>query len=544
MRFTSLMRTRVRGWALVLALLLAAVPAGADVFEVTHAGDSGEGSLFQAVQEANARDGAHTINVTKGLGVISVSSEMTFSSGSTVTVYGNGVTLKGNGTSRLFRITDGEVVFERITFTGGAALSGNGGAVEIDGANAYAEFNNCTFFDNDASGSGGAVCVTQGHADHATVFQHCTIAGNSASDGGGVAVLKGPASIRFSIVVGNAVTGGAGVDASGSINGSWNVLGKAYGFSSNENSLAGQTAEAVFLKNPPEMETVDDAQVLRLANASPARDLIPTGTAGALTVDQRGASRPQMTDIDAGAFEVSSVPLLSADVTGPVYVMMGSSATYSVDVYPDDASLNDSTYPGGVEWIVGSADVLSVDVNGKAEALTESESTLTARVHGWDADGNAVTRDTPSITVYTGDSQPVVTLRIDPELPDYDMVVNTSADIKPEVKMTLNGQEVTQLPYSVKAGSNNLDVVSTDVIDGKRVRLTARALGTAVISVSADVSFVTNTGAQIKSSEPDEFTVKVTASNAGSRGGGGCDAGIGALALVLCAWALRARPRP
>ena len=58
-----MMMRKMRGWALALALLSCAVPAGAATFTVTNADDSAAGSLRQAVLDANAQDGAHTITV-------------------------------------------------------------------------------------------------------------------------------------------------------------------------------------------------------------------------------------------------------------------------------------------------------------------------------------------------------------------------------------------------------------------------------------------------------------------------------------------------
>ena len=539
----SVLSAMRRGWALAMVLTaLLGVPAGASTFTVTSAADSGAGSLRQAVLDANAQEGEHTIDVTRGIGPISVRSEITLTS--RVTLNGNGVTLEGDRTSRLFRITEGIAVFNGFTFTKGAATSGNGGAVEVAGVAASAEFNNCTFFDNDASDSGGAVCVTNGDLTRSTVFRNCTIAGNSATSGGGIALLGGASTLLFSIAVGNnaiPIPGGSSnsradiwIDGTGTLSGGWNVVGETNAgssFTSGQGTLTGQTASAIFMRDPLALESVDGVQVLRLANTSPARDMIPQGTPSTLNVDQRGAVRPQMSGIDAGAFEVSPITPVSADLTGAAYIMVGRSASYDVHIYPEDASLDDSTYAGGVEWVPGDATILSVDPYGRVTALREGMTTLMARVYGWNANGGSNVITTPSITVRAGTALPMVTVLFDPKLPDQEMGLDATAELTPNVRTTLNGEEMN-LPYTLTVSSNNPGVASADVLGNRTIRIAARAVGTAILSATATVILDTETG-ESNSTLTEAFTVNVTERGNSDSGGssGGCQMGSGGLIL-------------
>ena len=533
----------------VTALMFAAALAGAAWGSVTVSvgDDSGPGSLRQAILAANA-GGDTDIIVDPSVPAISVRSEISITSG--ITLNGNGVALEGAGSSRLFRITDGHVKFDSVTFTGGAALSGNGGAVEVDGG-ASAEFNNCTFFNNSARDAGGAVCVTSGALTRSTVFRHCTVAGNGAVYGGGVAVLNGTLTLLFSIAVGNDAPpypGGGGSagpdvwqDSSGAVNGSWNVVGgtnSGASFTSAESNLMNQTAASVFLTDPPELDEVDGVRVLKLAGTSPARDRIPASTPEVLTVDERGAARPQLSGVDAGAFEVSPVAIVSADLTGAAYIVSGQAASYDVAVYPLDASLDDSAYPGGIEWVAADSSVLRNDGNGRFTALAEGVTTVTAIVHGWDALGNGITVAAMPLTVRTGAAAPVVTVVFDPLLIDREVRVNATETVTPTVRTTLNGVE-TPLPYVLSAVSGNPGVASVDVVGDSRIRIAGRTVGTSDISVTATVDLGTAEGAFT-----DTFAVTVTEQkSSGGGSGGGCDAHAGAasggLALLLAASLLR-----
>ncbi|MBQ4470630.1 MAG: hypothetical protein IJR35_06755 [Synergistaceae bacterium] len=160
------------------------------------------GSLSWAVSNVNALGGeGHIIEFEEGVKSITLTKELTINAG--VTINGDGVCITGAGNSRLFNVTKGKVEFNQITFTKGYAIENNGGAVNIEGPEASAEFTNCTFYENTADNFGGAVCVTNGSDKNVTVFTNCRISDNDALNGGGVAVIKGDAKIFASIITGN-----------------------------------------------------------------------------------------------------------------------------------------------------------------------------------------------------------------------------------------------------------------------------------------------------------------------------------------------------
>ena len=520
--------------ALTLALLacLAAGPADAATFTVTSGADGGPGSLQQAIASANANGEANVINVAPEVRTIRTSSEMPITSN--LELNGQGVTIQG-GSTRIFNVTRGTAAFNRITFTRGTASSlQSGGAVLVSG-NANAHFTNCTFFGNTASVAGGAVCVDSVSLNN-TTFQFCTIAGNSAASGGGVAVANGAASFLGVIAVGNRSTrSGAGDDlhaeGAGAISSvRYNVLGTSNAGVGPE-SLANQRAEDVFLAAPLKLESANGVEVLKLSGASPARDLIPSSAAGAVSIDECGTLRPQLVGYDAGAFEATPVALVSADLAGTPYVQLGQGASYDVKVFPADASLDGSVHPGGVEWIVGDATVLSVDRYGHATALRDGMTTLSAVVHGWTAAGGKASASTRSLTVRVGRDAPIVLLSMD-VIPDQTLALNQVRAITPTVRTTLNG-ETLDVPYTLQVTANSTaGVAEATVLNGRTIQLTGRAQGTTAVVVTASAN-LSGSGYSNSTTTSRSFVVTVREHKSGK--GGGCNAASSGLAMALAA---------
>ena len=515
---------------LIAAVLLLAGNSDAATFRVTTNADSGSGSLRQAVLDANKTPGeADEIQIDAGVEVITLASEVNISD--SLIIKGGGVTVKGSS-ARLFGVTGGSVRFDRITFTGGKSFSGNGGAVNIEGA-AKADFVNCTFFNNDAALKGGAVCVASTQPD-ATTFLNCTVAGNSAENGGGVAVVRGTASFSGAIVTGNTERGalpqGADIysDVNGTIanTGSYNIVGYTNvsgSFGSAQGNHTSVSSADVFWEKPLALTTVDRVQVLKLSSRSGniARDLIPTGSVAFPDVDERGARRPQLMGLDAGAFELSPVPVASIDLKGSPYIQLGTTERYTVAVYPDDATRDK------IEWSVSDAGIISADASGVVSALRTGSAFLSARVHGWDAAGNRAVSPTVSLKIRVG-ATPLPAPKVKLEAPgDYSMTLGATQRILPKVHITLL-DEPSDIPYSLSAFSSSPDVADAVVLpDGKSILLTAKALGKCPITVTASATNGAGT-----SSDSQTFILTVTDKNSG-KGGGGCDAGFGGLALAL-----------
>ncbi len=112
--------------------------AQAATFSVTNTNDSGFGSLYQAVSNANVSAGADTIifentlinsTITLTSGEIEVTDDLTVTG--PVTGNASSITLDGNNDSRLFHVTDKTVslTLENLTLTQGESNTGSGGAI-------------------------------------------------------------------------------------------------------------------------------------------------------------------------------------------------------------------------------------------------------------------------------------------------------------------------------------------------------------------------------------------------------------------------------
>lgn len=214
----SAMAAAASGAALTLGVALAAgPPAQAATFNVTTLGDSGPGTLRQAIEDANGAAGADTVTFQAGLtGTITLTSgqlEITDS----LDVQGPGaavISVSGNNASRVFYLYNSAaeiaVTISGLTVTGGNANIGGGIAnfdedLVLDGL---------VITGNTASGDGGGVWADGNFAMDLTI-RNSTITGNTAgSDGGGIYVEDtfGPLLIQNTVITGNdAADDGGGI---------------------------------------------------------------------------------------------------------------------------------------------------------------------------------------------------------------------------------------------------------------------------------------------------------------------------------------------
>lgn len=530
--------THVRGvfFAGVLAVFLLCGVSDAATFRVTTGANDGVGSLRQAVLDANANNEADTIEIDVSVKEIALSSAIEIVAD--VDVRASGTTIRGSKVSRLFGISGGTAKFDRLTFVDGYPLSESGGAFYIDSSAGKGDFVNCTFFNNRAGKSGGAVYLYGGGLRE-TTFTNCTLTGNEAAEsGGGVAVSGGMVRFTATIVTGNKapVDDDVYTAANGIVvnSGQYNVVGKTNAgasFSSALNNSMGVNAVDVF-KTPNELTTVDGVSVMPLLSATgnAALDLIPAANALALpTIDERGASRPQMIAIDAGAYELSPVALASIDLVGGTYIQKGTSEKYKVLVYPEDTTLDVRNYENGIEWTVVNplyGEVVSVDRFGNVTGLSAGEATLRATAHGWDSKGLTRTAtDTVSITV--GDQplpRPTVSVSFSNE--------KTSMAIDEQHTLKLNiTVEPKDTPYTVLFESS--DPVTATVYQSSLASTTAvlkaRNVGQTVVRVT-----LTAENSKGQASDFDEFLLTVE-NKKSSGGGGGCNGGFGIAVFALAA---------
>ena len=246
---------RVALCATAVAALLAAAPAAADTFTVTNAGDPGQGSLRQAIQDANARPGPDSIRFASGVSGAIKLARGDLAIRSTLDIVGPGVrvlTVSGQRRSRVFVIAkgakvrisdlavsegvvhgsdgsggdaggsvegggilnDGALTLERVEVSHSKAEGGSGGNGTLyhsggPGGNAYGGgiASNGTLvlvhtlvIDNHAAGSFGGDAPRR-------AFLH---AGEGGSGWGGGIRAEGELTIRESRVLANKATGGEG----------------------------------------------------------------------------------------------------------------------------------------------------------------------------------------------------------------------------------------------------------------------------------------------------------------------------------------------
>ena len=172
---------RMGGVILAALILLSALPLHAATFTVTNLGDSGAGSLRQAINDANSAGGANAINFTSGLsGTITLQSDLPAIQDSGLTIDGTGasITLSGANTYRCFFIgawTPGtatqiadNVAIQNLAFSGCKAQGGVGGGQSVGAGG--------------GAGLGGAIFV----ANQATVaLSNVSFSSNIASGGDG-----------------------------------------------------------------------------------------------------------------------------------------------------------------------------------------------------------------------------------------------------------------------------------------------------------------------------------------------------------------------
>jgi CSLREA domain-containing protein len=176
-------RTRLFKLILVAGGLLVAGHLFATTRTVTSLGDSGAGTLRDAVQASDNGD-AINFSVT---GVISLTSGQLLITKS-ITITGPGenlleVTRGSANDARIFELDSGNVNISGLALTNGFAGGGlnnsQGGAIALFGANLT--ISDCLISGNTAQFDGGAIAAVGGNL----TVKNCTFSGNSTSDSGG-----------------------------------------------------------------------------------------------------------------------------------------------------------------------------------------------------------------------------------------------------------------------------------------------------------------------------------------------------------------------
>ena len=194
---------------LLLAVLMSVLTHEATAGVVTNNADSGPGSLRQTIAGAAAFStitfatnlSGSTITLTNGQ--LLVSSNLTIDASALT----GGIQIKGNGTSRVFYLTNGPtVVLTALTITNGAVSLDVGGGIYNN--NGTLTLNQCTLSGNHASsGSGGGIFNLYG----TLTLNRCTLSGNQATYGGAIENDLGALTVNQCTLAGNVGTSGSGI---------------------------------------------------------------------------------------------------------------------------------------------------------------------------------------------------------------------------------------------------------------------------------------------------------------------------------------------
>jgi hypothetical protein len=289
-------------WAVLAAsvmMVVLASQAQALTYTVINTNDSGEGSLRQAILDANASSGvADTIDFAPSVSgqTITLSSELpAVTDGAGLTIDGGSadITLSGNNAVRVFVVASGAgLTLNDLTVANGRAFGGGG--IFNDGGTL--EVNNSTISGNSAHDNNGGI----GNTGTATV-SNSTISGNSANNGGGILTSGGTATLKNTIVANNEGGNCAALtltDDGGNLE--WPGNDCRFALSADPNlgplDANGGPTETHALQRP--------SAAIDAAVACP-----PPAT------DQRGVSRPQGAACDIGAFEFVPPPDTEAPST-------------------------------------------------------------------------------------------------------------------------------------------------------------------------------------------------------------------------------------
>ena len=179
--------------------LLSTVPRNMDL-TVTTLADSGAGSLREAVLQANALGGAHTVTFAANLSgktILLTGGELLLNSTLTIdaSALPGGIQINGNHASRIFEVVAGTVKFSGLTLADGMTspfdsdVETSGGAILNKGDLVV---HRCIFTNNYAIRNGGALAAVGQIVGQSTLVTESTFIGNRVGkNGNGNAIANG-----------------------------------------------------------------------------------------------------------------------------------------------------------------------------------------------------------------------------------------------------------------------------------------------------------------------------------------------------------------
>jgi predicted outer membrane repeat protein len=236
MKFQSFTNLCLFTMLVVAGSILVASPVTAQLFEttfyVTHAGDSGPGSLREAILTANSSPGADMIQIEVDGELMLTSPLPVFNESVSLTAAGYSFIIDGASQYRIFEVPTGVrlelIQLELVSGTGG---DGNGGAVLNAGT---LEVQDCTFLANFADLGGAIYNVGTAHLGAGTQIlsndavqgagiynlgvlsmEETTFSGNNSSLEGGAIYTTSPVTVLGGEFSAGFASAGAGIYAAG-----------------------------------------------------------------------------------------------------------------------------------------------------------------------------------------------------------------------------------------------------------------------------------------------------------------------------------------
>jgi parallel beta-helix repeat protein len=296
---------------------------------------------------------------------------------------------------------NGSTTISNCTLTGNqTANGGDGGGVLIDFPYGTTTLDNCSIFANSARGGGGVAvensatatltnCTVSGNTatytggglftfNSPTTLTSCTVSGNSTGTRTGGLYTVGTPTLTDTIVAGNTNSSGTSDIGSGTVSGSFNLIGTG-GSGGLTNGVNGNIV-LTSLTNLALAPLDNYGGPGKTMPPLPGSAAIDAGTSGSgiPTADQRGRARVGATDI--GAVESQGYVF---SVTGgtPQTTVAGTAFVSPLAV---SVSANDTNDPvnGGVITFTAPASGASAALSASAAAITNGSASVTATANG------------------------------------------------------------------------------------------------------------------------------------------------------------------
>ncbi|BFM39751.1 choice-of-anchor Q domain-containing protein [Synechocystis sp. LKSZ1] len=436
-------------------------------FVVINTNDSGEGSLRQALLNANDISGANTITFA-GVFTDATPDTITLTTGQlsitdSVTIQGPGanlLTISGNNASRIFSFGNtGPQTYNilGLTLTGGTV--DRGGAIAMSDDNDILNIDRVAITGNTATAYGSGIAIAGGSTLNLT---DSGIYYNNASGGGGSSVYIENSKANLSNVTvsnntGNVFWGGSILNFSDASDRTSTVTLLNTTIANNQNyglynygqsggSPTTNYSNSIFSNNSIEnfngqaisqgnnIESGTNALLGPLQNnggTTLTRALLPGSPAiGAgntsLTTDQRGISRPQGTNDDIGAFEYVSptVSLTATDNTATEAA--GNTGNFQLTRVIPSGGLSDALPVQLTLSGTASASDYNFSVSPSEGTVSASSNTVTIT---FNAGSNTVNLTVTPVDDIQAEANETVILTLNSGTPNYDLGANTNGTV-------------------------------------------------------------------------------------------------------------------